>query len=421
MMKKVFLILILSIDSFCIKSYSQTIEDWELQPTTTSEFLWGIYFVDSLKGWAAGDGTVLHTDNGGQTWNEQNIYTGGYYLWGINFPDSIHGWIVGENYPNGVIYYTANGGNNWSIQYSTNQWVLFELFFLDNQNGWVVGGDDFPVILNTNNGGITWNVQYANPEISKLCQDISFCNDSTGWAVGSEGLILHTNDGGNNWTSQDFTTYGYIRNVQAMSNSLAFSCGTTGLFLYTHDGGNNWQQISTSTFDQNNLQGLYFLDSLNGWIVGDLGSLYYTINGGMNWTHEDFGFYEFFHDIYFTDQSNGWIAGMDGLIYHTSNGGGLITQQNEYLEDNFDSEIFITPNPSQDYFEIIFNLDRIEKIQIGLFNFEGKLIQKIQDQQFYVGHNKVYSEILKNQPNGIYLLNFQINSKNKTEKIIHLN
>lgn len=424
-MKKLVVLLLSLLISFSIKSFSQSVEDWELQITGTTDYLWGVHFTDPLKGWATGNGTIVHTEDGGQTWSEQSIDNGYDYLWEIYFPDSMHGWVVGGHYnytPFGAIYTTTNGGQDWTLQHESTQSVFYGLYFSDSLNGWVVGGatNPGPVILGTNDGGITWNEQYTNPSMYNICFDINFCNDSTGWVVGSSGLILKTIDGGNNWNLQNSYTYQYIRNVQALSNSLVYACASMGIFLFTNDGGDNWHYLPPSTFNDNNLHGIFFLDSLNGLIVGDLSSLYYTTNGGMNWSYETFGFEEYLHDIYFTDPSNGWIVGMEGLVYHTSNGGGLITQQNEYLMDNFDSDITITPNPSQDYFEIVFNLNRTERIQINLYDFKGNKIQ-LDDQLFLKGQHKIYSAILKNQPDGIYILKFQSSSINQTIKIVHIN
>jgi photosystem II stability/assembly factor-like uncharacterized protein len=432
-MKKLVVLLLSLLISFSIKSYSQSIEDWEVQQTGIPHYLWGVHFTDPFKGWIIGDvwnfitySTVLHTENGGKDWIQQNIDNGEYYLWEIYFPDSLHGWVVGEYYynnPYGAIFSTTNGGQDWTLQLEIDQWGLYGVYFTDSINGWVVGGGAYysgPVILVTNDGGNTWIEQYSDTTKNFSCFDINFYNDSIGWVVGSNGSILNTIDGGNNWNLQNSFVNYYLYDVHAFSESHAYACGSMGTFLFTNDGGDNWYHLPSSTLNEQNLYGIYFLDSFKGWIVGDLNSLFYTTDGGTNWTHETFGSGDYLHDIYFTDPSNGWIVGMDGMVYHTSNGGGLITQQNEYLTDNIDSDITITPNPSQDYFDIIFNLNRNERIKIILFDFKGNKIQ-LDDQLFLKGQHKINSEILKNQPDGIYVLKFQSSSINKTMKIVHIN
>ncbi len=52
----------------------------------------------------------------------------------------------------------------------------------------------------------------------------------------------------------------------------------SGKILHTVDGGSNWlQQNSGTNF---NLYGVYFADSLKGWVVGDNGLILKTTNGG---------------------------------------------------------------------------------------------------------------------------------------------
>ena len=61
--------------------------------------------------------------------------------------------------------------------------------------GWAIGGGG--VILHTNNGDEDWHEQQSHTEQSLL--DVYFVNSQTGWGVGTSGLILHTTDGGANW------------------------------------------------------------------------------------------------------------------------------------------------------------------------------------------------------------------------------
>ena len=52
-------------------------------------------------------------------------------------------------------------------------------------------------ILHTNDGGELWYEQRSNTERSLL--GVYFVNPQAGWVVGTGGLILHTTDGGANW------------------------------------------------------------------------------------------------------------------------------------------------------------------------------------------------------------------------------
>ena len=62
-----------------------------------------------MVGW---DGTILTTHDGGSTWERQNAGTP-EYLWGIYFVDRLTGWAVGQD----LLLATRDGGVNWSLQH----------------------------------------------------------------------------------------------------------------------------------------------------------------------------------------------------------------------------------------------------------------------------------------------------------------
>jgi hypothetical protein len=61
-----------------------------------------------------------------------------------------------------------------------------------------VGNDG--TILHTDNAGATWVTQDSTT--AKGLDEVSFANPQTGWTVGHGGVILHTEDGGNTWTQE---------------------------------------------------------------------------------------------------------------------------------------------------------------------------------------------------------------------------
>ena len=84
-----------------------------------------------------------------------------------------------------------------------------------------------------------WTQQTSNT--SQNLRGCYFVNARNGWAVGENGVILHTSNMGVTWSSQ--------------------TSGTT-----------------------NDLQAVCFLDSLIGYSVGSCGTTLKTINGGIKWT-----------------------------------------------------------------------------------------------------------------------------------------
>lgn len=81
----------------------------------------------------------------------------------------------------------------------------------------------------------------------------------------------------------------------------------------------NWIQQQSGTTA--NLRGLWFVDSLSGWVCGDSGIILQTSNGGAEWVRQNSGVTLMLEDIFFWDSLSGWVAGDSGVILHTTNGG----------------------------------------------------------------------------------------------------
>ena len=89
-------------------------------------------FVGS-SGWIAGEGgLILHTPDGGVTWNRQNSNT---LLWleTVCFINAKTGWAAGEG---GAIVSTTDGGATWTKRESgTRKWMLASHLLTRKQAG----------------------------------------------------------------------------------------------------------------------------------------------------------------------------------------------------------------------------------------------------------------------------------------------
>lgn len=133
------------------------------------------------------------------------------------------------------------------------------------QRGHIVYSDD---------AGNTWK-QAAVPVRSDLTS-VFFSSDRSGWAVGHEGVVLHTADGGQNWSLQldgnraaelVKTYYGAKarqgdRQAQALLQDIEgeFSGGPDKPFL-----------------------DVWFSSDTEGFVVGAFGMIFRTDDGGRNW------------------------------------------------------------------------------------------------------------------------------------------
>jgi hypothetical protein len=111
-----------------------------------------VFPLDNHSGWAVGkSGLLLHTDDGGVIWDEQD-WGGSNVLWDIVMLDNSHGCIVGNA---GVALTTDDGGANWQAVSTPTSKGLYGLYFIDASTAFSCGEDG--IILESVDGGSSWS------------------------------------------------------------------------------------------------------------------------------------------------------------------------------------------------------------------------------------------------------------------------
>jgi hypothetical protein len=92
---------------------------------------------------------------------------------------------------------TTDGGINWFNLPFVSSSQLRNLYFLNPNTGILIGCNSetgYGCILKTIDGGITWNAY--NTGIQVWLNSVHFPTNDTGYAVGTNGIILKTTNGG---------------------------------------------------------------------------------------------------------------------------------------------------------------------------------------------------------------------------------
>lgn len=91
-------------------------DKWQQVPTPTSVQLTKVFFLNEKFGWAVGhDATILHTQDGGQTWSLQMQSTEiEKPFLDVLFLNEQEGMAIGAY---GLFYRTRDGGANWTEEF----------------------------------------------------------------------------------------------------------------------------------------------------------------------------------------------------------------------------------------------------------------------------------------------------------------
>lgn len=226
------------------------------------------HFLNNQEGWLevsinGGPGAgqemvdILHSLDGGQTWQRVNRPPNDGLKNGISFKDSQNGWATGNDASNGAwLYVTHNGGQSWQQQTLPN---------LPGAGSAAAFYKTTPPVFFGNYGELPVYIYNAGPN--------------------SQGMLLYkTNDGGQTWTT-DFPTnhaaldQGYPDGLYILNRNYAWTNDSQdGTFRMTDSAGLVW--INEATV--NLVHGISFIDTANGFALGQT-RLLRTTDGGQHW------------------------------------------------------------------------------------------------------------------------------------------
>jgi photosystem II stability/assembly factor-like uncharacterized protein len=170
-----------------------------------------------------------------------------------------------------------------------------------------------------------------NPKVPRVNYiGIDFVDSLTGWAVGANGAIIKTTDGGKNWETKQSGVTNILTHVNSYNGSVVIAVGFGGKILRSSDAGETWNSItSTAVAD---LWRVQMLNDTLGWICGKFYHLYKTIDGGLTWQSVSAGFLQDYWSLDFLNEDIGFIScGLGNLLKTTD--GGVNWQQLNIGED----------------------------------------------------------------------------------------
>ncbi|NOX88062.1 MAG: T9SS type A sorting domain-containing protein [Calditrichaeota bacterium] len=146
-----------------------------------------------------------------------------------------------------------------------------------------------------------------------------FTEPAVGWAVGANGTILKSKDGGQSWEKQNSNTNSDLLTVFAVDSLRAWAAGDEGTILKTENGGETWDKISLP--ESETITSVFFPDENKGYLAGKNGLFYGSEDWGKTWFKYDSVPAININSLWFIDEQKGWIVGENGSIFFTQTGG----------------------------------------------------------------------------------------------------
>ena len=216
--------------------------------------------------------------------------------------------------------------NNWIPRSTPTLEDLYDVYFATTDSGWAVG--DNGTVLFSANGGETWTSQ--NTPIPQDLRGVYFLNRNTGWIVGLNGTVFYTTNSGQTWLGKvisdltndlGFITFANDNHGWLLATGSPYDKNLTA----TSNGGDTWQVGQGPVVNKLYSMNTFGPDTL--WLTSVNGGAFYSTDGGTTWENRDTGLEGHLYSIAFMDTLTGWVSNDRGRIWHTTDGGFTWNEQ----------------------------------------------------------------------------------------------
>jgi photosystem II stability/assembly factor-like uncharacterized protein len=318
---------------------------WMQQPSGTDAEIRGLVAVSPTVVWASGTkNRVLHSTDGGKTWQVDTIQTGAVLdLRAIAAPSASVAWSLsaGPAEQGQAQIFHTDDGVHWNKQFETSQKGVFldALAFWDKQHGIALSDpvDGQLFVLATDDGGRTWARVAATGATTVLPGEAAFAASGTclivqgtssvwiGTGGGPRARVFNSSDRGRSWSVAD--TPIHAGNSAAGIFSVAFRDADHGIVVggeyskpkqvfpnvaVTNDGGRTWR-LARGPLPPGYMSAVAYIPGTDGrsLVAVGLAGTATSNDGGEAWTMVDTVAY---NSVAFASRTDGWAAGPKGRI-----------------------------------------------------------------------------------------------------------
>jgi len=151
--------------------------------------------------------------------------------------------------------------------------------------------------------------------------DVGMAPNGFGVLVGREGLLMQTEDFGQNWTYAEGNFSGSLREAACTPNGDGtYTTWVAGVTLWrSPDEGQSWEEVDyPQGFGNASYLNVLQPDEL---FVGNAVSLFKTEDGGSSWAAVKPDSLDFITNFFFLNSEHGWVGDRDGHVFITQDGG----------------------------------------------------------------------------------------------------
>jgi len=392
-------------------------DSWELHTDlVTVSDISSVCCVDDYLVWACGsESAIIHSINGGLDWELQDA-PGGFYLKDIVFPDASSGYACGldeaEEY--GVILGSEDGGQTWediTPDLTPTLKGLWSVDFSDADRGVAVGEEG--EIVYTLDGGQSWTRE--GPLVSSMFRDVNFAGADVGYAAGYDGTMVKFDISSDSWTEQYSATDADLWTVFALDESTAWAGGWNGTLIRTQDGI-EWEEVGVTGWDYRDI---HFFNSMEGYLATSGYGMFWTEDGGSTLTEMDQGLDFLVRDFCFAGETSGWGCGEENGVFRFAETQTSVHRQQSPAPGPAVPGLSAFPNPFREAAAIRVSMPQSGEASLRLYDLSGRLMRVLHSGYLEAG-NHSFGLDAGRLPAGVYFVRLTGDGGVRTHRCVKL-
>jgi photosystem II stability/assembly factor-like uncharacterized protein len=220
-------------------------------------------------------GQIVVSSDAGATWQQASVPVSSD-LTAVYFVDSTQGWVVGHD---GVVLHTKDGGDTWQLQLDGRK--ANDLLVAAMTRKVEADGSEAAKKL------LAEASRYKQQGADKPFLDVWFADANDGYVVGAYNLIFRTRDGGNSWESwfdrTDNPKFFNLYAIRPVAGAL-YVAGEGGLVMKLDASGQRFRALAVP------YEGSFFgLAGAKDAVLafGLRGNVFRSEDSGQSWTKVD--------------------------------------------------------------------------------------------------------------------------------------